>query len=106
MRLIWNEFERLKIKFHELVHNNNASFGSISAKAMPGQRPPGTGWGVVEAMAIPATAMLAMTPQKVESPPTQFLIRRALVLACAFLTTPSASPSNPTSSLPRHPGHA
>ena len=82
MRLIWNEFERLKIKFHELVHNNNASFESISSQSDPGQRPPGTGWGVVEAMAIPATAMLAMTPQKVESPPTQFLIRRALVLAC------------------------
>ena len=30
MELIWNEYERLKIKFHELVKGNNASIESIS----------------------------------------------------------------------------
>ena len=32
MGLIWNEFERLKIKFHELVDNNHASIESIPSQ--------------------------------------------------------------------------
>ena len=96
MRLIWNEFERLKIKFHELVHNNNASFESISSQSDARSTPAWNRVGSSRSNGDSSDSNVGNDATESGKPTDTISDQKSSGAGLRFLTAPSASPSNPT----------